>query len=375
MKYIIFIILLLSITSSLLALDTKATHAIIVDFDTKDILFSKKHNDFTPPASMTKIMTSYIVFDHIKNGYLSLDDIFTITLNAYKMGGSRMFLERNSKVTVKDLLNGMIIQSGNDASVAIAENISGTEKEFAILMNKYAIKLGMKNTYFVNSSGWPNLNHYSSMFDLYLLSHAIINDFPELYKLFSGKRFKYNNITQPNRNTLLSPESGIDGLKTGFVQNSGYGIAVSAIKDNRRIIVVINGLKSSRERKEEAQKLINWTFTNTSQITLLKKGQKLGETDVWLGKEKTVNLISSETIITALTFDQSKNVKINISYDKPLEAPVNKNQEVGLINIQIPNKKFKPISLVTDKEIKIVNPLIRIFSALNYLVLGNIEND
>ena len=200
-----------------------------------------------------------------------------------------MFLEKNSKVTVKDLLNGMIIQSGNDASVALAESISGTEKEFSKLMNEYANKLNMKNTNFINSSGWPNPNHYSSMFDLYLLSNAIIKDFPELYKMFSGKRFKYNNITQPNRNTLLSKKNGIDGLKTGFVQNSGYGIAISSIKDNRRIIVVINGLKSSRERKEEAQKLINWTYTNTSQITILKKGQILGNTDVWLGKEKTVN--------------------------------------------------------------------------------------
>ena len=270
MKFTLFLALLICISfKSLFALDTLATHAIIFDYKTKDILFEKNLHIKTFPASMTKIMTSYIIFDLIKNGNLNLDDKFTVSEKAYKKGGSRMFLELNSKVTVKDLLYGVIVQSGNDASIVLAENISVTEGGFADLMNEYAKKIGMKNTNFVNSSGWPHPNHYSTMYDLAILSAAIINDFPNLYNIFAKKEFTYNGIRQPNRNSLLKYYEGVDGLKTGYVRDSGYGIVVSTLKDDRRIILAINGLESSKSRINESEKLLNWAFHNTKHVTLI----------------------------------------------------------------------------------------------------------
>jgi len=374
MRFLFLVFLLLfSRTHIAIALDTKSTHAIVLDFDTEDILFAKKENELTPPASMTKIMTVYIVFDRLKNGNLKLDDRFNISSNAYKIGGSRMFLEINSKVTVEDLLYGIIVQSGNDASVAIAENISGTEEEFANLMNTYANEFKMENTNFTNSSGWPNPNHYSSMKDLSILSKNIIKNFPELYKIFAEKKFIYNNIRQQNRNPLLYSYEGADGLKTGYVNNGGFGIAATVNKNGRRIIVVVNGLKSSRERKEEVTKLFDWAYRDTKQVVILDKDQIVTQSDVWLGKKKKVDLISGEKLLTALTFDQQQNIDARLIYEKPINAPLKKNQKVGKIVVHIPNKKIIEIPLLAKDEIKKSNPLIRIFTALNYLIFGNIN--
>ena len=373
MKLFLLIFLILCNSKSLVALDTKSTHAIILDYETEDILFSKKENELTSPASMTKIMTAYIVFDRIKNGNLKLSDEFIISSKAYKMGGSRMFLEMNSKVTVMDLLYGIIVQSGNDASVAVAENISGTEEEFAKLMNTYANKFGMNNTNFVNSSGWPNSNHYSSMKDIAILSKNIIKHFPELYKIFEKKKFIYNNIRQPNRNPLLYSYEGADGLKTGYVNNAGFGIAATVDNNGRRIIVVVNGLKSARERKEEVTKLFDWAYRDTKQIVILNKGQILVKSDVWLGNKKTVNLISGEKLLTSLTLKQQQNIEAKLVYKKPINAPLEKNQEVGKILIDIPNRQTIEIPLLAKDSIKKSNPLTRIFNALNYLIFGNID--
>ncbi len=375
MKFIYYSLFIIIITtSSSKGVDTKATHAIILDFDTNDILYEKNSHIHTPPASMTKIMTSYIVFDRIKNSNLKLNDEFIVSEKAYKKGGSRMFLEMNSKVSVEDLLYGVIVQSGNDASIVIAENISGSESAFADLMNEYSKKLGMKRTNFVNSSGWPHPNHYSTMYDLAILSKAIISDFPELYKIFSEKKFKYNKIMQLNRNVLLKYFKGADGLKTGYVKDSGYGIVVSSLRDNRRIILAVNGLESKKSRVEEATRLLNWAYINTKKVKLLSKDQILTEADVWLGKDKKVNLISEISLFATLTSEQESNIKTKLIYNKPINAPIQKGQKVGKIVIEISKRPPIEIALLAKDEVKMVNPIIRIFSGINYLIFGNIND-
>tara|TARA_B100001250_G_scaffold310673_1_gene272600 strand:+ start:1009 stop:2142 length:1134 start_codon:yes stop_codon:yes gene_type:complete len=364
------LLLILLISTKLIAIDTKAEHAVVIDFDTKEILFEKNSNSKTLPASMTKIMTVYAAFDRLKNTELSINNECRVSAKAYKMGGSRTFLEIDDKVSIDDLLKGIIIQSGNDASVALAECLAGTEEDFAKLMNFYAERIGMKNTNFVNSSGWPEDDHYSTVLDLALLSNSIISEFPDLYLYFSDKEFTYNEIKQPNRNKLLSSVQGADGLKTGFTKASGWGIAATAKRDSRRIIVVINGTNSSRSRMNESSNLINWAFTQTNQKELVSQDQIIVQADVWLGNKPRVNLVSSKKIISTLSFDQLQLIKSSIEYKKPIEAPILKGNTYGKLVIEIQGKPNIEVDLVAEEDVGIVNPLLKIFAAIKYLIFG-----
>ncbi len=353
------------------SIDTKAEQAIVIDYDTNEVLFEKNSNIKVIPASMTKIMSIYVAFDRIKNTEFSITNTCKISPRAYKMGGSRTFLEIDDQVTVDDLLKGIIVQSGNDASIALSECLAGTEEDFAKLMNVYAKRLGMINTNFINSSGWPDENHYSTVSDLAILSNALIKDFPNLYTYFAMKEFTYNDINQPNRNKLLKEVEGADGLKTGFTKKSGWGIAATAKRDNRRITVVINGTNSSRSRLNESSNLINWAFNQTSQKTLLKKNQVIREVDVWLGVESRVNLVASNNVISTLSFDQIQLMKSNIKFSKPIEAPIIKGNEYGKLFIQIDGRSDIIIPLIAEKNISKVNPFLKIIAAAKYLLFGS----
>ena len=353
------------------SIDTKAEQAIVIDYDTNEVLFEKNSNIKVIPASMTKIMSIYVAFDRIKNTEFSITNTCKISPRAYKMGGSRTFLEIDDQVTVDDLLKGIIVQSGNDASIALSECLAGTEEDFAKLMNVYAKRLGMIYTNFINSSGWPDENHYSTVSDLAILSNALIKDFPNLYTYFAMKEFTYNDINQPNRNKLLKEVEGADGLKTGFTKKSGWGIAATAKRDNRRITVVINGTNSSRSRLNESSNLINWAFNQTSQKTLLKKNQVIREVDVWLGVESRVNLVASNNVISTLSFDQIQLMKSNIKFSKPIEAPIIKGNEYGKLFIQIDGRSDIIIPLIAEKNISKVNPFLKIIAAAKYLLFGS----
>ena len=357
-------------SSKLYAIDTKAEQAIVMDFDTNEILFEKNSNLKTPPASMTKIMTVYAAFDRLKNTDLSIENECIVSAKAYKMGGSRTFLEIDDKVSIDELLKGIIIQSGNDASVALAECLAGTEDDFAKLMNVYAKRLGMLNTNFLNSSGWPVDNHYSTVYDLALLSNAVIREFPDLYLYFSDKEFTYNDIKQPNRNKLLSSVQGADGLKTGFTRASGWGIAATAKRDTRRITAVINGTNSSRSRLNEASNLINWAFSQTSQKLLVDKNQVIVEVDVWLGNKPRVNLVSSKKIVSTLSFDQIQLIKSSLEYKSPIEAPIKKGEVYGNLIIDIDGKPNIEVELIAENNIGSVNPISKVFAAMKYLIFG-----
>ena len=358
------------ISLKLYAIDTKAEQAVVIDFDTNEVLFEKNSNAKVIPASMTKIMTVYVAFDRIKNTNFSISNECRVSPKAYKKGGSRTFLEIDDNVTVDDLLKGIIVQSGNDASIALAECLGGTEEDFAKLMNVYAERLGMTNTNFVNSSGWPDDNHYSTVYDLGILSNAIIRDFPNLYTYFKMEEFTYNDITQPNRNKLLYQVQGADGLKTGFTKESGWGIAATALRNDRRITVVINGTNSSRSRLNESSNLINWAFNQTSQQTLVEKDQFIKEVDVWLGSESSINLISAQKLVSTLSFDQIQLMNSSITYTKPISAPIKKGDELGKLIINIEGKPKIEVPLIAEKDVSEINPLFKIFAAAKYLIFG-----
>ena len=368
--FLAFLLSFILFASKLYAIDTKAEQAIVMDFDTNEILFEKNSNIKTPPASMTKIMTVYAAFDRLKNTDLSIENECIVSAKAYKMGGSRTFLEINDKVSIDELLKGIIIQSGNDASVALAECLAGTEDDFAKLMNVYAKRIGMRNTNFLNSSGWPEDNHYSTVYDLALLSNSLINEFPDLYLYFSDKEFTYNDIKQPNRNKLLSSVQGADGLKTGFTRASGWGIAATAKRDDRRITAVINGTNSSRSRLNEASNLINWAFSQTSQKLLVDENQVMVEVDVWLGNKPRVNLVSSKKIVSTLSFDQIQLIKSSLEYKRPIEAPIKKGEVYGKLLIDIDGKPNIEVELIAQENVGTVNPISKVFAAMKYLIFG-----
>ena len=370
MKFYLVIIIIFFHISNSWAIDTKAKQAVVVDYNTNEILFEKNSNQKISPASMTKIMTVYAVFDRINNTDLTIEDTCRVSAKAYRTGGSRTFLEIDEQVTITTLLRGIIIQSGNDASVALAECLAGTEDDFANLMNVYAEKLQMHNTNFTNSSGWPADNHYSTVYDLAIISNSLIRDFPDLYSYFSEKEFTYNDIKQPNRNRLLNNVNGADGLKTGYVKESGWGIAGSAIRNDRRITVVINGTNSSRSRLNESSNLLNWAFKQTTQKILAHKDQIIKKVDVWLGSKPTVNLIVEKDIVSILSFDQLKLIKSTIHYEKPISAPIKAGEKIGSLTISISGKSPIIVPLVADKTIKKVNPIMRIFAAIKYLIFG-----
>ena len=370
MHNILTFLLFFLFSQSTFSIDTKAEHAIVIDFNTQEILFEKNADTLIPPASMTKIMTIYAAFDRLQKTDLSINDNCIISPKAYKMGGSRTFLEIDDQVTINDLLKGIIIQSGNDASIALAECLAGTETDFATLMNVYAKKLGMKNTNFINSSGWPEKNHYSTVRDLAILSNSLIKDFFDFYEYFKLKEFTYNNIKQPNRNKLLTKIKGADGLKTGYTKKSGWGISGSAIRENRRITVVINGTNSSRSRLNESANLLNWAFSQTSQNILLEKNQFIKKVDIWLGNKPTINLVTEKDVISILSFDQIQLIESTISYNQPLSAPIKKGDKLGIIKIKIPGKKTLEVNLVADKSVDNINPLFKVFAAIKYLIFG-----
>ena len=255
----------LCLSTSARAIETQARNLILVDYETGQTLYQKEAQKMVPPASMSKLMTIYMVFDKIKNGTLSLDDTFTVSENAWRKGGaasgsSTMFLKIGEKVRVGDLLQGIIIQSGNDACITVAENISGSEEDFAAAMNQKARELGLNHSHFANATGWPHPDHRMSVEDLSKLARILINEFPEYYHLFSQKEYTHNNIRQGNRNPLLYSMSYADGLKTGHTEEAGFSLTASAKKDNRRLIGVMTGLKSNKERSEEAEKIMSWGF-------------------------------------------------------------------------------------------------------------------
>ena len=359
-------------TAQILDITTPAKQVVIYDHETDEILFEKNSNNLMKPASMAKVMTSYIVFDKIKDKSLKMSDTFLVSEKAWKMGGSRTFLELNSNVSIRDLLLGLIVQSGNDAAVVLAEGISGDEEAFAREMNRYAKLLGMQNTYFANSTGWPHPDLQTTAKDLAILSKKLIDDFPDLYKLFEEKIFTYNKIKQSNRNPLLYTMSGADGLKTGHTMESGYGLIGSVKRNNRRVTIVINGLNSKKQRTFESKRLFNIVFRETKLLSLFKNQNSIVKADVWLGNESEVDLIAEKPFKKIITPFEFNKTKIQVEWMNPLPAPIIKGQTLGSIFISIPGKTVIKENLIATKDIGKMPSFLRIKSIVKFLLYGEI---
>ena len=355
--------------------ETAARNAILMDYDTGEYLFEKNIAESVPPASMSKLMTVYILMSKIKDGSIKLDDTFSVSENAWRKGGaatggSTMFLSIGDNVSVENLIKGIVIQSGNDACIVVAENVAGSEEDFVILMNKTAKKLGLKNSHFENATGLPHPDHRMSMEDLAILARHIIKEFPELYHYFSQKEFVYNNIKQGNRNPLLYTMKGADGLKTGHTEEAGFCLAASATKGERRLIEVMSGMSSNRERSEEAERLMSWGFREFNNFKILTKGQTVATAKVWYGKEDSVNLTVADDVLKTVHMSQQDNVKATAEFDEPVKAPIKAGQEIGTIKIEIEGQSPLNVPLIAANDVSETGMLGKFWANVKYFIFG-----
>ena len=339
------------------AFETKAKYALLMDADTGYVMLNKEAGVAMPPASMSKLMTAYMIFEGLKSGKITLDTEFSVSENAWKKGGAKsgsstMFLNPNQKVKVRDLIRGIIVQSGNDACIVVAENMAGSEEVFADIMTRKAKELGLENATFKNATGLTQKGHEMSSFDLAKLAQALIRDFPEYYPIYSEKEFTYNGIKQGNRNPLLYDVPGADGLKTGHTEKSGYGLTGSVKSlDGRRLIMVINGLKTMTDRKEESQKIVNWGLGAFENIKMYQSGETVDTIPVWLGVEPTVSAVVDKDLVVTVPKGDTPDIRAEIHYNQPISAPIVKGQKLGQVIVRGPDNQTKTADLVAASDV------------------------
>jgi D-alanyl-D-alanine carboxypeptidase (penicillin-binding protein 5/6) len=380
-KVFVFIIFSLSIAEFAKAnLNVKARTAILQDFYSGEIIYEKEADISIYPASMTKIMTSIIAFDLIKSGDLSLDEKFIISEKAWRLstsGYSSMFIMVGDNVSVENLLKGIIIASGNDACVALAEGIAGTEEEFAILMTGKAREIGMENTNFANSSGINNPENYSTVRDILLMSNYLIKNHPNFYKMFSEKEFTWERtggdpIKQGNRNPLLYKNLGADGIKTGYLAVEKYSLASSINRNGRRLIAVGSGFNTKNARSKESSKLLTYGLTNYDLVKISNTNESLHKVDVWLGKENSVDVYTNQDIYKTIKKAKKKLLKVSVKYEGPVEAPIKKDEKVAILKVVYDDELVGEYDLLASKEVKKVNFVSRLLKSLNYLIWGDV---
>tara|TARA_B110000046_G_C12944689_1_gene377404 strand:+ start:98 stop:1249 length:1152 start_codon:yes stop_codon:yes gene_type:complete len=362
------------------AFDIKARTAILQDYLSGEILYEKDADKSIYPASMTKIMTAIIAFELIRNGDLELDDKFIVSENAWRLssaGYSSMFIMVGDEVSVKNLLKGIIVASGNDACVALAEGIAGTEEEFAILMTAKAKEIGMQNTNFANSSGINNTENVSTVRDIMIMSNYLIKEFPEDYKYFSEKEFTWDRtggdpITQGNRNPLLYKNFGVDGIKTGYLALERYSLASSIYRKGRRLIAVGSGFDNKKDRSKESAKLLTWGLTNFDLIEIGKSNKPIDSVDVWLGKKETIGVYTKTDIYKITPKARKKFLKVSISYTGPIHAPVKKDDVLGKLKIIYKNKIVEEYDLLAFEDVKKLNIFSRLVKSINFLIWGDV---
>lgn len=360
------------------AIETKAREALLLDFHTETVMFAKDADVPMPPSSMSKLMTAYVVFEMLEQGKLKLDDVFTVSENAWRKGGaasggSTMFLEPNSQVTVDDLLHGIIIQSGNDACIVVAENISGSEDAFSELLNRKAKEIGLTNSHFTNSTGLPDPDHYMTARDLATLAKRLILDFPDYYPIYSQTEFTYNGITQHNRNPLLYMPIDADGLKTGHTEIAGYGLTASAKRGDRRLILVVNGLASTKERGQETQQLLDWGFRSFENRNLFKAGDVVESAEVWLGEQETVPLVIDRDLRLTMPRRPGDDFKVKVLYDGPVPAPVQKGQQIARLVVEAPEMERKEYPLVAGADVPKLGFFGRMGAAAKNMLFGYVQ--
>lgn len=330
----LFILSFFVIAPDAQAVETSADYAYIIDYETGQVLYEKNAHDKMPTSSMSKVMTMYMVFEALKQGAITLDQTLPVSKKAWAMQGSKMFVPVGEDVKIEDLIRGVIIQSGNDATIVLAEGLTGSEGQFAINMTRKAKELGMTESNFMNASGWPDDNHYSTARDLTLLGRAIIRDFPDYYGYYAEKEFTYNNIKQGNRNPLLYRNMGVDGIKTGHTEAAGYGLMASGVRDGRRVVMTLNGMDSMQIRADESAKMMEWALMNFENIDLVEKGAAVVEAPVIMGTSNSVSLIADRDLtVTVPRVGARDKISVKAVYDAPLIAPIAAGQEIGKLVI------------------------------------------
>ncbi|EHI49944.1 D-alanyl-D-alanine carboxypeptidase [SAR116 cluster alpha proteobacterium HIMB100] len=358
---------------------TVAEYVFVTDFNSGRVLMAKQQDLPMKPASMAKIMTTYVVFDRIAEGSLALSDQFVVSEKAWKMGGSRSFLQAGRSYSLDELLHGIIVQSGNDAAVVIAEGISGSEENFVAEMNMTATKLGMKNTRFTNATGWPHPDLTTTAEDLGILATALIRDFPvetypDLYPVFGKKTYTLNKIKQGNRNPLLygksAANSGVDGLKTGYTSESGYGLVASAERDGQRVIMVLNGMASKKERSSESRRLMDFIFREYRNYNFFASGEVIDQAEVWLGEARHVSLVLEEGVSKVLSRSERAKTELSVSWSGPVPAPISKGQKIGELILKTDGQITDRLPLLAAEDVRQLGMLDRIGEALKYLIFG-----
>ena len=380
-KFFLVLFTLLSFTFSVKAsFDIKARTAILQDYLSGEILFEKEPDKSIYPASMTKIMTAIIAFDLIKKGDLSLDEKFIVSENAWRLssaGYSSMFIMVGDEVTVENLLKGIIVASGNDACVALAEGIAGTEDEFAIMMTAKAKEIGMENTNFANSSGINNTKNISTVRDIMIMSNYLIKNFPEEYKMFAEKEFTWDRtggdpITQGNRNPLLYSSLGADGIKTGYLAVEKYSLASSVDRNGRRLIAVGSGFDTKNDRSRESSKLIKWGLTNFDLVKVTQSDTPIEDVEVWLGKKNTVKTYVNKDIYKVINKGRKSLLKVTLKYNGPIHAPIKKDDVIGKLNLSYKGEFIEEYDLLAFEDVKKLNIFSRLIKSINFLIWGDV---
>lgn len=357
--------------------ETIARQMILMDYDTGAVIFEKNSAEPMPPSSMSKLMTAYMVFEQLAAGKLRLDDSFPVSEKAWRMQGSKMFVHVGDRVKVEDLLRGVIVQSGNDACIVLAEGIAGTEARFSELMTERAREIGLENSTFRNASGWPDPDHMMTARDLAILAREIIARFPQYYHFYAEKEFTYGvdgaskkPITQGNRNPLLYKDVGADGLKTGHTEAAGYGLTASAKRGDRRLILVVNGLKSMNERSRESERLLELGFSQFDNVKLFQAGATVDEADVWLGTAARVPLVVDRNIALTLPRHSRGDVKVVVTYDNPIPAPIAKDTPLATLKVVTRNATLLEVPLTAGADVQQLGFTGRIGAAISYLLWG-----
>ena len=370
MKFLIIFSLVILKFNPANSLETIADQGVLYDYESKSTIFEKNINEPMSPSSMSKIMTIYYLFKKIDEGEISLEDKFLVSKKAWKKGGSKMFVNVNSEVKVEDLIRGIIVQSGNDACIVVAEAISGSEELFAKELNELGKEIGLKNSNFTNSTGWPDPEHLMTVNDLLTLTIRTIEDFPDLYHYYAEKEFTFNDIKQINRNPLLFNNTGADGLKTGHTSLGGYGIVATVKKNDRRLILVLNGIKSNRSRSKESKRLINIGFKQFNNILVANEGDELIDIPVWGGKKKSVKLYTKQKILITIPKRLKKKISYKIRYESPLFAPLTKDKSAGELIIKNNNETLKSYKLYINQRVDKLNFFSKIILNFKILLFG-----
>jgi D-alanyl-D-alanine carboxypeptidase (penicillin-binding protein 5/6) len=370
-RFVALLIIGSAAAGPLVALESQATRVLLLDVTTNTVLLEKNANVPAPPASMSKLMTLYMLFERIADGGLKLTDTFSVSEKAWRMGGSKMFVRVNSEVTIEDLIRGIVVQSGNDACIVVGEGLAGSEEAFAEQMTRRGREIGLENSTFKNASGWPDVDHLMSARDLAVLANRLITEFPQYYGYFSEKSFTYNKIRQGNRNPLLYKAMNADGLKTGHTSEAGYGMVASTLRNDRRLILVLGGLGSVNQRAREAERLLNWGYREFGNYDLFNANEVVSQADVWLGTESEVPLVIRDELTITITRKARRALKVSVVYDGPLAAPIGKGDKVAELHVTGPDTADISIPLFAGTDVNKLGMFGRLQAAVSYLMWGS----